>query len=122
MKNLPQASMLGTKMRSAPSHQEPHSRKEGLAQPRGVFRFQNRSSGSFAKNAVWRTAGKQERTCSLNLFSCLPHSIPHSLWTPKIYAECNETKVSWAEAAGEKKCGRENPREKTPIIARWLLL
>jgi len=30
-----------------------HSRKEGLTQPRGVFRFQNRSSDSFAKNAVW---------------------------------------------------------------------
>jgi len=42
-----------------------------------------------------RNARKQERTCSLNLFSCLPDFLiqsPLRFGRLKIYAECNEIK------------------------------
>jgi len=39
-----------------------------------------------------KKAGKDLLAEPLFLPSCFPHSIPHSLWTPKIYAECDAVK------------------------------
>ena len=61
-----------------------------------------------------RKARKQERTCSLGLFSCFPHSIPpFALAAQEIYAECKEIRglhCGGAEGAQEEIWAKRRPK------------